>query len=261
MKLLIKLGGTLLDEPASCGAIAAQLRDLVRRHPQTIVVHGGGRQMTRFLADRGVESRFQNGLRVSTPEVMDAVLKVFAGTVNKELVSVLISAGLRAVGLSGIDGALAQAEPLSPELGAVGRIVRTDPSVLIALIGAGFLPVVACVAGDAKGAVYNVNADQMAVACAAGFSVERLLFLTDVDGVRDAAGSVIPMLTAEAARSLIASGVATGGMLAKLESARAALEQGVDEVVIAPGSLPRVLEMLVAGEPIGTRFVLKGDGR
>lgn len=255
MRVLIKLGGTLLDDGATRQAMAAQLAAAHRANPQMVVVHGGGKQMTRFLAERNVESKFVDGLRVTTEEVLDAVLKVFAGSVNHQLVAALIAEGVGAVGITGIDACLAEAEQLRPELGFVGRPVRSNPALLHALIGGGFLPVVACVAGDRQGRVYNVNADQMAVSCASGFQAGRLLFLTDVDGVKDSSGQVIPALTLEQSRLLIADGVATGGMQAKLNAAGDALLGGVGEVIIAPGGAPDIVARLLAGEAIGTRFV------
>jgi len=127
--------------------------------------------------------------------------------------------------------------------------------VLDTLAGAGYLPVVACVAGDEAGNVYNVNADQMAVACAVGYRAEKLLFLTDVEGVRGAAGETLAVLTKSEALSLIEAGVATGGMQAKLNAACAALDGGVGEVVIASGSTAGVVTRLLAGEALGTRLV------
>src|SRR5690349_5427679 len=153
--------------------------------------------MTRYLAERGVESRFVNGLRVTTPETMDAVLKVFAGSVNQELVAALNAAGARAVGLSGVDGGLVEAEQMDPALGLVGRVTRGNPELLDVLVGHGYMPVVACVAGGRGGGMYNVNADQMASACAAAWHADRLIFLTDIAGVLDAAGQVKEVLTAE----------------------------------------------------------------
>jgi acetylglutamate kinase len=253
LKILVKLGGTLLDDPASRISLGRQIA-AAHAKASVVVVHGGGKQMTRFLTERGMESRFVGGLRVTTPEVVDAVLKVFAGSVNKQLVGALRAAGAPAAGLSGIDGGLAVAEQMNPELGAVGRIVSADARILDTLLGGGFMPVVACVAGGGAGAeaVFNVNADQMAVACAAAWKADRLLFLTDVPGVKRADGSVIPRLTPAAARELIRSGVATGGMQAKLESACAALAAGVREVRIAPGAEPGILERLLRGEEAGT---------
>jgi len=211
--------------------------------------------MNRFLQERGIESRFVNGLRVTTPEVLDAVLKVFAGSVNAGLVSAFRKAGARPVGLSGLDAGLVDAEPLNPELGHVGKPVRSDPRLLELLTESGYLPVVACVAGDAQGAAYNVNGDQMAAACAAAFGAEKLLFLTDVDGVRDGAGTIRPRLTAAEAAALIHDGVATGGMQAKLEAALDALTNGVREIVIAPGTCPGFVGRLMANEAIGSRLV------
>lgn len=258
MRLLVKLGGTLLDAPALRAEVAGQIAAL--GGSQTVVVHGGGKQMTRFLAERGIESRFVNGLRVTSPEAMDAVLKVFTGSVNHELVAALIAAGARAVGISGIDACLAEAEQLDPALGAVGRVVRANPELLETLVGAGFLPVVACVAGDRGGRMYNVNADQMAVACAAAFRASTLVFLTDVEGVLDAGGRVRPLLTAADAGELIASGVATGGMQAKLEAALSALRRGVGEVRILAGAAPHALARVLRGEEIGTRMLLEREG-
>ena len=256
MKVLVKLGGSLLDNPASRISLGRQIAAAFTK-VSVVVVHGGGKQMTRFLTERGVESRFVKGLRVTTPEVVDAVLKVFAGSVNKQLVGALRAAGAPAAGLSGIDGGLAVAEQLDPDLGAVGRIVRVDARVLDTLLGGGFLPVVACVAGgDSRTeSVFNVNADQMAVACAVAWKADRLLFLTDVPGVKGGDGSVIARLTAADARELIRSGVATLGMQAKLESACTALAAGVREVRIAPGAEPGILDRLLRDEVAGTALV------
>lgn len=254
MKILVKLGGTLLDDPASKSLLCKQIARLQASVGQVVVVHGGGKQMTRFLAERGVESQFVNGLRVTSPEVVDALLKVFTGSVNKELVAALVAAGVNAVGISGIDAALAEAVQLSPEYGQVGRISRVNPALLDTLCASGFLPVVACVAGDRSGAVYNVNADQMAVACAAGWGADKLFFLTDVDGVRGAEGKPLAELSSSAAQTLIRDGIATGGMQAKLNAACDALEHGVGEVIIAPGAFEGILDALLAAQAAGTRM-------
>jgi acetylglutamate kinase len=257
VKILAKFGGTLLDDAATRAGLCGELAGLcgAQSGAQWTLVHGGGKQMTKYLAERGVESRFVEGLRVTTPEVLDAILKVFAGTVNKQFVGSLVEAGLGAVGLTGIDAGLAVAETMDERLGAVGRIVESDPRVLEALCGAGLLPVVACVAGGRGGKVYNVNADQMAVACAAAWGADRLLFLTDVDGVRGADGEQVAVLTTAGARGLIEAGVATGGMQAKLNAAIAALEAGVGEVRIVRGSTPGILGAVLSGSDAGTRMV------
>jgi len=257
VKLLVKLGGTLLDAPESRLRLAREISQVQRSGHQVVVVHGGGKQMTRFLAERGVESHFINGLRVTSPDVIDAVLKVFAGSVNAQLVSAFRSSGALPVGLSGISAGLVDAVQLSPELGQVGRPVASDARLLNLLAEAAYIPVVACVAGDALGNIYNVNADQMAVACAASFEVKELYFLTDVDGVRDENGQVCAVLTGPQAADLISRGIATGGMQAKLEAALDALDKGVQEVRIAPGARPGILEALMGTTPPGTR-ILRG---
>ncbi len=255
-RILIKLGGTLLDDAASRQRLSGQIACVAASGVQLVVVHGGGKQMTRYLAERGIESRFVNGLRVTTPETVDAVLKVFAGSVNHELVASLNRAGALAVGLTGIDALLAEAEQLDPALGAVGRVTRSNAGLLELLAANRYLPVVACVAGDRAGNIYNVNADQMAVACAAAFHARQLVFLTDVAGVLDGSKQVRPLLTAPDARALIASGVATGGMQAKLNAALAAIEAGIAEVRIAPGAVDGVLMRILEGEALGTRLAL-----
>jgi acetylglutamate kinase len=255
-RILVKLGGTLLDDAASRQRLSGEIACVAASGVELVVVHGGGKQMTRYLRERGIESRFVNGLRVTTPETVDAVLKVFAGSVNHELVASLNRAGALAVGLTGIDALLAEAEQLDPALGAVGRVTRSNPGLLELLAANRYLPVVACVAGDREGNIYNVNADQMAVACAAAFRARHLIFLTDVAGVLDGSRRVQPLLTASDARGLIASGVATGGMQAKLNAALAALDAGVEEVRIAPGAVDGVLRRILEGDALGTRLAL-----
>jgi acetylglutamate kinase len=254
LKILIKIGGTLLDQPESRNRLAGEIARAVRDGLDAVVVHGGGKQMTRFLAERGVESRFVDGLRVTTPEVLDAVLKILAGSVNQELVAAFVAAGVNAVGLTGMDALLMEAEPISEELGAVGKPVRCNAQLLSILISNRYLPVVACMAGDGLGRFYNVNADQMACAIAAAMPAEKLLFLTDVDGVKGLDGAVLEELSLEACRDLISSGVATGGMRAKLEAAAEAVRANVGEVRILSGAVPEILQKTLAGSTIGTRL-------
>jgi acetylglutamate kinase len=185
------------------------------------------------------------------------VVKVFAGSVNAQLVTAFRKVGGNPVGLSGLSAGLVDAVQLDPELGQVGKPVRSDGRLLEVLVREGYLPVVACVAGDAAGNMYNVNGDQMAVACAQGFQASKLVFLTDVDGVRDASGQTCAKLTVEQSDELIKTGVASGGMQAKLEAASTALRQGIHEVVIAPGAQPGVVENVLAQQSLGTRMILK----
>lgn len=255
MKVLIKLGGTLLDEAESRHRLAAEIASAVDQGLQAVVVHGGGKQMTRYLAGLGIESRFVNGLRVTTPEVLDAVIKILAGSVNRELVSAFIACGAAAIGLSGMDALLTEAEQMSAELGWVGKPVRSNTGLLNSLLELQYLPVVACLAGNRQGQFFNVNADQMAVSVAGALHADKLFFLTDVDGVRGENNVVYSTLNGDQCRQLINLGVATGGMQAKLQSAMEALETGISEVVIAPGAVPGIVEKLLQGESIGTRVV------
>jgi acetylglutamate kinase len=253
VKVLIKIGGTLLDSQEKVRSIATQLASVGSNY-EIVVVHGGGKEVTSFLSERGVESRFQNGLRVSDSTVIDAVTKVIAGTVNKRLVAALIAAGRPALGLSGVDALLTRAVQLDPSLEFVGRPTSTDGKLLDLLVTSGYLPTVACVAGDEGGNIYNVNADAMAVSAALGWHASKLFFLTDVPGVKNESGSLLPELTSSEIGQLISSGVATGGMQAKLEAAQEALAGGVD-VSIASGSEPQIIPRLLKGEATGTRLV------
>lgn len=251
----MKIGGSLLDDPASRTGLARQLAEIAASGVALTVVHGGGKQMTRFLEERGIQSRFVRGLRVTTEDTLDAVLKVLAGTVNTQLVGALVVAGARAVGLTGIDAGLAMAEPLDEDLGFVGRVTGSDSKLLDTLADAGYLPVVACIAAGAAGQVFNVNGDSMAVAVASNWKADRLLFLTDVPGVLDARKQTMPLLTLEGCRDLIAAGIATGGMQAKLNAALDAVAAGVQEVRIVRGSDENIVQRVFAKEEAGTRIV------
>jgi acetylglutamate kinase len=237
--------------------IAGQVAAVAASGIAVTVVHGGGKQMTHFLEERGIQSRFVRGLRVTTEETIDAVLKVLAGTVNTQLAAVLCVAGAKAVGLTGIDAGLATAEQLDPELGFVGRVVASDTRVLDVLCHAGMLPVVACVAGGHDGQVFNVNGDSMAVAIASSWETDRLVFLTDVPGVLNSEKALLPVLTIAECQELIDSGVATGGMQAKLNAAMDAVASGVREVHIVKGSDAFVVQRIFNGEETGTRIIAR----
>lgn len=253
MKVLIKVGGTLLDDSDRRQAIAREIADIAGEY-EVVVVHGGGKQMTQFLEERGIASRFVEGLRVSDEPVIDAATKIIAGSVNKLLVAAILAAGGRAIGISGVDGLLTRAAKLAPELHSVGQPEKTDGRLLDLLVNSGYLPVIACIAGDENGAIYNVNADQMAISCALGWRAAKVIFLTDVEGAKDQRGQVIRHLSSEGMEALIASGVATAGMRAKLNAAVAALNSGLDDLVIASGHEPAICRRILRGEPVGTRL-------
>ena len=254
MRLLVKLGGTLLESAGRRASLGVQLKRLLDEGQKVVVVHGGGKRLSRYLAGLDHESEFIRGLRVTPPEILDAVLRVLAGSVNRQLVADFQAVGLQAVGLTGIDAGCVQASQLDPELGQVGRVERVDPTLLNRLTGYGYLPTVACIAGGDAGAIYNVNADQMAAACAAALGVDRLVFLTDVGGVLDSRGSVIGKLDAEGARSLIEGEIAIGGMEAKLTAAIEATRHGILRVSIVDGHEADILARIVDGTATGTEL-------
>lgn len=250
MKLVIKIGGTLLEQTPERQKIAARIARLARTDYQMLIVHGGGKQLSEYLKKSGTASRFVNGLRLTTAETLDGVVKVFAGTVNHQLLAALHQAGVPAAGISGVDGGCLQAEKLTGESGQdwgyVGRIRKANPRLWEVLLAAGMLPVMASLAVGENGQIYNVNADQTAVACAVHLGADALIFLTDVDGVRDAQGRTIRCLEAEEIPTLIESGTATGGMLAKLNAVREALAGNVQRVHIVNGHSEDALESVLA---------------
>jgi len=259
MKVLIKLGGTLLDNPAKRADMARQLA-WAAGQCDLAVVHGGGKQVTKFLEERGIKSEFVNGLRVSDEQVIDAVTKVIAGGVSKQLVGALLAAGCPAVGISGIDGGMISARQLNKQLKFTGKPVATDGKLLDLLLSGGYLPIVACIAGNAEGQIFNVNADQLAVSCAVGWRADKLFFLTDVPGVKDGTGQTLARLDPGSVHELVASGVAHGGMQAKLESSVWALESGLQEVVIAHGQAENICRDLLTGKVCGTSISMRKSG-
>jgi acetylglutamate kinase len=239
MKIVIKIGGTLLEDAASRRRMAEMVARQFAPGRDLLLVHGGGKQLTSYLDKAGIPSQFLQGLRVTSADAIDGVIKVFAGTVNHQLLAAFVAAGVPAVGISGIDAGCLQAEKLRGEHGEdwgyVGRITRANPRVWEALLAARLLPVMACLAVGKDGEIYNVNADQAAVACAIHWRADGVLFLTDVDGVRDSQGTVLSRLNAEEIPPLAHSGAVTGGMLAKLAAVQEALTNGVSQVQIRNG--------------------------
>lgn len=258
MRAVVKIGGTLLEDAAGRGRLARLIAEPLRAGHEILLVHGGGKQLTAYLEQAGVASRFVDGFRVTTAETLDGVIKVFAGTVNHQLLAAFHQAGVPAVGISGIDGGCLVAEKLVGDQGQdwqfVGRITRVNPRVWEALLAAGLLPVLACLAVGDDGQIYNINADQAAVACAVHLRAEALIFLTDVDGVRDGKGGILSRLGADEIPALLDSGAVTGGMLAKLNAVREAAEGDISRVYIANGHREDVLEKIFTGrsDDVGT---------
>ena len=243
MKFVVKLGGASLENPALLHSCGKAIAELARDGNQVAVVHGGGVQLTRTLAQMGKKSEFISGLRVTDAETRDAALMVLAGRVNKSLVAALGSHGQAAVGLSGGDGHVfrARKKKTEPDLGFVGEIAATDPRWLEAIWAMGAVPVISSIALGFDGEYYNINADEMASACAICTHADTLVFLTDVPGVKGADGQVMRWLTLNQIPALEKQSIITGGMLPKLNACREALKHGVKRVRILPAEAVQLL--------------------
>jgi acetylglutamate kinase len=243
MKFVVKLGGATLENPELLHQCAQAIAELVKDGNHVAVVHGGGVQLTRTLKQLGKQSEFIAGLRVTDAETRDAALMVLGGRVNKSLVAALGAHGQSAMGLSGGDGLVfrARKKRTAPDLGFVGEIVASDPRWLEAIWKMGAVPVISSLALGFDGEYYNVNADEMAAACAAACKVDALVFLTDVPGVRGADGEVMRWLSVDQIASLTKAEVISGGMLPKLSACREALLQGVKRVRILPAEVAALL--------------------
>jgi acetylglutamate kinase len=232
MKRVIKLGGRAQSAETLASSVASAWND----SGAMCIVHGGGDEISALQRKLGGEPRFAGGRRVTTAEDLDIIRMVLSGAVNKRLVSQLNAAGVLAVGISGEDAALIAAQPLGvAEFGFVGMPVSINTSLIETLWLAGALPVISPLAANVEtpSTALNVNGDDAAAAIAVALGADELLLVADVEGVLDSAGRVIEELDIEEARSLIAAGVAAGGMAAKLEAAHAALAGGVPRVRIA----------------------------
>jgi acetylglutamate kinase len=244
VKVVVKIGGAALDDARVLRKCAHAMVELAGDGHQVAVIHGGGTELTRTMQRLGKKSEFINGLRVTDAETRDMALMVLAGMVNKKLVSAIGAAGKPAIGLCGGDGGTVRArkkENNGGDLGFVGEICAVETRWIEAIWGQGGIPVISSIAVGALGEYYNVNADQMAAACAVGCHASALIFLTDVAGVKGADGAVIPWLDLSQIATLVESSVVQGGMLPKLEACRHALNKGVGRVRILPASEADVL--------------------
>ncbi len=228
--ILIKVSGHELDDPAYLTTFAAAIRGL---KAPTVVVHGGGAEISALQKVMGIEPRYLDGVRITDAESLKVVEMVLCGSVNKRLVRVLLQAGLEALGLSGVDQGLVRAEKMphpQQDMGFTGRVVAARGDVLLRLLEAGITPVVAPVCLG-EGTNYNVNADHVAGALAKAIQAERVIFLTNVEGVL-VNGQVRSSLTPAETEALIADGTIFGGMIPKVQTALYALETGVSRAVI-----------------------------
>jgi len=242
MKLVVKIGGAALDDRELVGKFAKTIPDLCREGHKLVIVHGGGAALSRTLKQLGCETTFVNGLRVTDSYTRDVAMMVLAGQLNKQLVAAVGDAGQPSIGICGGDLRMFRAtRKKQPDLGYVGEVCAVDFQWIERLWSAGVVPVVASLALGFDGEYYNVNADQMASACAVACGADALVYLTDVAGVKDAEGCVIRWLDVNAIASMVEEATVSGGMLPKLEACTRALKKGVTRVRILPATRAEVL--------------------
>ncbi len=267
--VVIKYGGHAMVNPSLKEAFAQDvvLMKLVGISP--VIVHGGGPQISQVMEKMGVKPVFIEGQRVTDDTTMSVVEMVLVGTVNKEIVGLINRHGGRAVGLSGRDGDLVIAEKMKlyrysgddrpPEIidiGRVGKVKAVNPEVLTVLLQKGFIPVLAPVGVGPFGEAYNINADLVAGAIAGALKAEKVIYLTDVEGVKDHEGRLLTSIDLEELAQLLDTGVAKGGMIPKLKSARKALKAGVKKAHIIDGRVPHaILLEIFTDHGVGTEIV------
>jgi len=254
--IVVKLGG------ATLGSHDTAIEDMVELQQQgksLVVIHGGGKLITEWLLKHGVSSQFVRGERVTDKVTLEVVTSVLAGLVNKEIVARINDLGGKAVGLSGVDGALIQGKIKDRELGYTGTVVKVNLALLEVILQSGYIPVVAPVSlhsfdkPDGTPPLLNINADAVAGEIAAAIGAERLIFLTDVVGICDQSGNLLPQLSHGEAESLMASGVISGGMIPKVEASVRALST-TSTTSIIDGRQPHALLREIEGHGGGTKM-------
>ncbi len=258
--IVIKYGGHAMTEEELRRSFAVDVVLLKFIGLRPVVVHGGGPQIKSTLERLGKVSEFVDGLRVTDDETMEVVEMVLGGRVNHEIVELVQQAGGRAVGLTGSDGGLIKVRRKrvgGQDIGRVGEVVQVDPRIIEAVSEAGFVPVVAPIGVDEAGQTYNVNADEAAGAIARVLESEKLMLLTDVEGVLDEQGKLLSQLTMEETRKLIAEGVITAGMIPKVDCCMSALAGGVKRTHIVDGRILHavLLEIFMDDSGVGTLLI------
>ena len=258
--IVIKYGGHAMtdDELRASFAVDVVLLKFIGLRP--VIVHGGGPQIADTLSRLGRTSSFVDGLRVTDDETMEVVEMVLGGKLNREIVELVQQGGGRAVGLTGSDGALLRVRKKmvnGRDIGRVGQVIEVDPRVISAVSAAGFIPVVAPIGVDQSGLTYNVNADEAAGALARALEAEKLMLLTDVQGVKDTRGRLMSQLSIEEARKHIAEGTIRDGMIPKVECCVDALSGGVTRTHIVDGRVLHaiLLEIFTDDSRVGTLLV------
>lgn len=263
--LVIKYGGNAMINNERKQQV---MEDLVLLHligVQVVLIHGGGPEITQILEKMGKEAQFVDGLRVTDQETVEIVQMVLAGKVNKTLVKLLEAKGGKAMGLSGIDGHLIQAEAKDTRLGFVGEVTEVNVQPILDLLEKGYIPVISTVGCDKLGQTYNINADTAAAHIAGALQAESLITMTDITGImmnpKDE-DSLIPCIDLEDAKTLFDQGVITGGMIPKVQCCVDAINHGVKKVIILDGRVPHAILMeVLTNEGAGTMVVPCKDGK
>ena len=236
--IVVKLGGSIFDSKATT------IEDIVHLQKQgkpLVLVHGGQNLVTQWLTKQGIATTFSQGERITDEVTLEVVTAVLAGLVNKEIVAAIITAGGQAVGISGVDGALIQGKIKDKKMGYTGTVVRVNRALLMALLEAGFMPVVAPISlhssdkPDRAPLLLNINGDTVAGEIAAAIGAEKLIFLTDIDGIHDESGRFLPRLSPAEAKALLDSGVASKGMIPKIRACLRATSNAATACVIIDG--------------------------
>ena len=261
--IVIKYGGNAMVNEDLIRKILEDVTLLKYVGINPILVHGGGPEINAMLTRVGVKSEFHNGLRITDDATMEIVQMVLAGKLNKNIAAQIGTLGGKAIGLCGKDAGLIQVTKKPPladgvDLGHVGDIIKVNTKLLNTLCADEYIPVISTVGVDAAGESYNINADTAASAIATALKAEKLIFLTDIDGVRrvpDDPKTLFPILTVEQARALIADGTISGGMIPKVNSCVDAIEKGVRRVHILNGTIPHpIILEIFTDRGIGTMF-------
>ncbi len=266
--IVVKYGGNAMVDAGLKRSFADDITLLKYIGINPVIVHGGGPQIGKVMEKMGLESRFYRGMRITDDETMDVVEMVLVGKVNKEIVNLINRAGGKAIGLSGKDGNMILArkitfveekEGLPPEIidiGKVGEVEEFNPEILEVLDQSGFIPIIAPVGVDREGVTYNLNADIVAAEVAMGLKAEKLIFLTDTEGVKGKDGQLMKSLKPEEIEQMVKNGEITGGMIPKVEWGVRAVQSGVEKVHIIDGRIPHSLILeLFTDAGIGTEIV------
>lgn len=245
--VVVKYGGNALAGASDEFAVSTFAQDIALMHAvgiKPVLVHGGGPQITAMMERLGKKPEFRNGLRVTDAETVEIVSMVLLGNVNPQLVSAINTHGARAVGISGQDAGLLRVSQRDPSLGFVGDITSVDSTILKSMLADGAIPVIATIGSDVTGQAYNVNADTAAGAIAESLGAEKLIYLTDIEGLRkntNDSASLVHQTSPTELRAMIRDGSIEGGMIPKVESCIHALENGVKRVHILDGRIAHVL--------------------